>query len=73
MKRTFSAVVSLLFVVGVLCMLSGCVQQPSKAEKMKAEKVAGQPCAVSAGADAVLLRFATAGAGAGIGCIAAAV
>ena len=38
MKRTFSAVVSLLFVVGVLCMLSGCVQQPSKAEKMKAEK-----------------------------------
>lgn len=38
MKRTFSAVVSLFFVVGVLCMLSGCVQQPSKAEKMKAEK-----------------------------------
>ena len=38
MKKTFSAVVSLLFVVGVLCMLSGCVQQPSKAEKMKAEK-----------------------------------
>lgn len=38
MKRTFSAVVSLFFVVGVLCMLSGCVLQPSKAEKMKAEK-----------------------------------